>query len=248
MRLTVVGCSGTFPGPASPCSSYLFEADGFRLLVDVGNGSIGALQSSVGLLDIDAVVLSHMHGDHYLDLVNYTYARRYHPDGCPAPLPVYGPHGVREHIASAFGGGVDDLLDAAYQFTELAPGRAEIGPFALDLARMHHPVETLGMRITHGGSTAAYSADTGECDELVQIARDVDLFLCEASYLHGDDNPVGVHLTGHMAGEYAVRAGAQRLVLTHLVPWGDQDRTLTEAHRAYDGEIHVARTHAVYEL
>src|SRR5690348_3144956 len=88
VQLTILGCSGTFPGPTSPCSSYLFEAEGYRLLVDVGNGATGSLQACCDLLDIDAIVVSHLHGDHYLDLINYTYVRRYHPRGTPPPLPV----------------------------------------------------------------------------------------------------------------------------------------------------------------
>jgi ribonuclease BN (tRNA processing enzyme) len=248
VKLTVVGCAGTFPGPDSPCSSYLLEQDGFRLLVDAGNGSTGMLQRSIGLLDIDAVVISHLHGDHYLDLVTYTYARRYHPDGRPECLTVHGPHGVREHVAGAFARPVDDLLSEVYDFVELTPGRLDIGPFELELGQVNHPVETYGMRISAGGSTIAYSADTGISDELVKLARDVDLFVCEASYLHGDSNPPGIHLTGREAGEHARRAEVGSLLLTHLVPWGDRERTLAEATEVYDGEVAVASTGAVFDV
>jgi ribonuclease BN (tRNA processing enzyme) len=248
VHLTILGCSGTFPGPTSPCSSYLFEAEGYRLLVDVGNGATGSLQACCDLLDIDAIVVSHLHGDHYLDLINYTYVRRYHPRGTPPPLPVYGPPGIRHHIDSAFGGGADDLLDTAYAFTELHDHRTELGPFTVDFLQMEHPVETYGMRITDGGGLIAYSADTGATDRLVDVARDADLFLCEASYLDGDDNPPGVHLTGREAGTYAARADARRLLLTHLVPWGDVSRTMGEAHAAYDGDVTLATTHAMFQI
>ena len=249
MRLTVVGCAGTFPGPESPCSSYLLEHDGFRLLIDAGNGSTGVLQRSIGLLDIDAVIISHLHGDHYLDLVTYTYARRYHPDGSPGCLPVHGPSDVREHVASAFGRPVDDLLSEVYEFHPVSgPGRLEIGPFELELDQMNHPVETYGMRIAAGGRTLTYSADTGVCDELVKLARGSDLFLCEASYLSHDENPRDIHLTGTEAGEHAARAGVDRLLLTHLVPWGDAVRSLAEADEVFDGEITVATIGAVFEI
>jgi ribonuclease BN (tRNA processing enzyme) len=248
MKLTVVGCSGTFPGPKSACSSYLLEHDGYRLLLDAGNGSTGALQRTTGLLDLDAVMISHMHGDHFLDLVTYTYARRYHPGGRPACLPVYGPTDVRQHVAGAFGRPVDDLLDEVYEFHEMSPGRLDIGPFELELGLVNHPVETFGIRMTAGGRTLAYSADTGVSDEVVKLARDVDLFLCEASYLEGHNNPPDVHLTGREAAEHARRAEAHKLLLTHLVPWGDVDRTLAEATAVYDGDIAVARTCAVYDL
>lgn len=249
MKITVIGCSGTFPGPDSPCSSYLFEHDGFRLLVDAGNGSSGLLQREISLLDIDAVAISHLHGDHYLDLITYTYARRYHPAGDPGVLPVHGPSGTADHLASAFGDGIANLLDDVYRFETLKDGGdVEIGPFRLATLRVNHPVETYAMRIAAGGHSVAYSADTAECDALVEIAGDSEIFFCEASYHDGEDNPPNIHLTGSEAGAAARAAGAQRLVLTHLVPWGDPLRSVSEATSAYDGPIETAHTGAKFEL
>lgn len=249
MKLTVAGCAGTFPGPDAPCSSYLIEHDGFRLLVDAGNGSTGVLQQFTGLLEIDAVVISHMHGDHFLDLITYTYARRYHPDGQPACLPVHGPSDVEHHVAAAFGRPVKDLLDEVYEFHPVAgPTTLEIGPLALELARVNHPVETYAMRISAGGRTLAYSADSGVSDELVKIASEADVFLCEASYLDGEDNPPDIHLTGKQAAEHANRADVGRLLLTHLVPWGDTERTFNEATSVFDGPVEVASTCAVFDI
>jgi ribonuclease BN (tRNA processing enzyme) len=249
MKLTIIGSAGTFPGPASGCSSYLLEQDGFRLLLDVGNGSTGALQEACGLLGPDAVVVSHLHGDHYLDLVTYTYARRYHPDGIPPVLPVYGPSRIREAMIGAYGRDVSTLLDEVYDFNEIdGNSNVSIGPFEVDLRRVIHPVETYGMRISAGGRTIAYSADSGTCPALIELARNADLFLCEASYLNGEDNPPDIHLTGREAAEHAVRAEVQRLLLTHLVPWGDEARTVAEAKSAYDGEIAVARSLDVHDV
>src|SRR3569623_343006 len=227
MKLTIVGASGTFPGPHSGCSSYLLEEDGFRLLLDVGNGSTGALQAACGLLGPDAVIVSHLHGDHYLDLITYTYARRYHPEGQAPLLPVYGPSDIRDQVIGAYGRDVSDLLDEVY---------------------IIHPVETYGTRSSAGGRTLTYSADTGETSTVVDLAKNVDLFLCEASYLDGEDNPPDIHLTGKQAAQYATQADVQRLLLTHLVPWGDKTRTLAEADAAYSGELLVARTLDVYDV
>ena len=248
MKLTVVGCAGTFPGPDAACSSYLIEQDGFRLLVDAGNGSTGALQRSIGLLDIDAVLISHLHGDHYLDLVTYTYARRYHPDGSPGSLPVYGPEGLEDHVKGAFGRPVDDLLAAVYEFHEVSAGKLDVGPFEVALALVNHPVETYAMRIAAAGRSLTYSADSGLCDGLVDLARGTDLFLCEASYLEGEDNPPDIHLTGKEAADHAKRADVERLVLTHLVPWGDRDRTLAEATEVFTGDLSVANAGAVFDV
>jgi ribonuclease BN (tRNA processing enzyme) len=249
MKLTIVGASGTFPGPHSGCSSYLLEQDGFRLLLDVGNGSTGALQAACGLLGPDAVVVSHLHGDHYLDLITYTYARRYHPEGQAPLLPVYGPSDIREQVIGAYGRDVSDLLDEVYVFNPVDQDqKIGIGPFDVDLRRVNHPVETYGMRISAGGRTITYSADTGETSTMVDLAKNVDLFLCEASYLDGEDNPPDIHLTGKQAAQYATQADVQRLLLTHLVPWGDKTRTLAEADAAYAGELLVARPLDVYDV
>ena len=94
MRLTVIGCAGSFPGPDSPASCYLVEADGFRMLLDLGNGALGVLQRHAGLYDIDAICLSHLHGDHCLDMSSYWVARTYAPGGPKPPVPVYGPAGT----------------------------------------------------------------------------------------------------------------------------------------------------------
>jgi ribonuclease BN (tRNA processing enzyme) len=249
VKLTVIGMAGTFPGPASGCSSYLVEHEGFRLLLDIGNGSTGALQEACGLLGPDAVIVSHLHGDHYLDLVTYTYARRYHPQGQAPKLDVYGPSTIRESVAGAYVRDANELLDEVYVFRPVErEGVRQIGPFEVDLRRVNHPVETYGMRITAGGRTLTYSADTAATDALVDLARDADLFLCEASYLDGDPNPPDIHLTGREAGEYAARAGVKKLVLTHLVPWGDADRSLAEAEQSYDGDLVVAHRLQSYDV
>jgi ribonuclease BN (tRNA processing enzyme) len=248
VRLTIVGCSGTLPGPDSPGSAYLVETAGFRMLVDCGSGAAGPLQRYADILAIDAVVLSHLHADHCLDLVPYSYARRYHPRAPLPPLPVYGPRDTQERLCAAFERRPPDELAQVYEFRPVQEGRRTIGPFEVDLARMNHPVETYGLRIMADGASIAYSADTGACDALVDLARNCDLFLCEASYAHGGSYPTGLHLTSREAGDHARRAGARRLVLTHLVPWTDGEQSKADAAAAYGGPVELARTGATYEL
>jgi ribonuclease BN (tRNA processing enzyme) len=250
MRLTVLGCAGSFPGPDSPCSAYLVEADGFRLLVDFGTGSLGALQRYAGIDRLDAILLSHLHCDHMLDACSYVVVRRYNPGGALPKLPLYGPAGTAERLACVYGTdkGTSTVEDV-YDVRTLAPGRLEIGPFRVEVERMNHPVETFGVRIEHGGAALAYSADTGVTEALVDLARDVDLLLCEASYLDSAPHPPDLHLTGREAGEHAHKAGARRLVLTHLVhAWGDAEATLAEATAAFDGPVELARPGASYVL
>ncbi|WP_089156826.1 MBL fold metallo-hydrolase [Micromonospora sp. NBS 11-29] len=247
MRLTVLGCAGSFPGPESPCSAYLMEADGFRLLIDFGVGSLSTLQRYVGLHAPDAVLLTHLHCDHMFDAVSYVVVRRYAPDGPYPPLPMYAPAGAPDRLASAYGqeGSVEDV----YQFYGLQPGTFPIGPFTVTVDRMNHPIETYGVRLEHGGRVFCYSADTAPCEALLRLAQDADTFLCEASYLDGMDNPPDLHLTGREAGEAATKAGVGRLLLTHLVPaWGSESHTVESAAGAFAGPIEVVRAGAGYDV
>jgi ribonuclease BN (tRNA processing enzyme) len=245
MRLTVVGCAGSFPGPESASSSYLFEADGFRLVIDMGNGSLGALQRFAPLFGVDAVCLSHLHADHCTDVYAYRVARQYAPGGPLPAVPVYGPAGTRERLALLRGPEGDDerLL-----FETLRPGAMEIGPFRVSVDHMNHPVETFGFRVEHGGRAVAYSADTGESSALVDLAHEADVLLCEASFLSGPGLPPDLHLTAAQAGEHASRAGVGELMLTHLVAWNDPLRSVAEARDTYDGTVTAAQTGTVIEL
>lgn len=248
MRLTVIGCSGSFPGPDSPASSYLVEHEGFRLLLDLGSGALGPLQRYSALSGVGAVCLSHLHPDHCLDLCGYWVAQTYGPDGPGPQIPVYGPAGTARRMAQAYGLDEHPGMTRAFDFGTLEPGTREIGPFRVTLAHMNHPVETFGFRVEAGDRVLAYSADTGESAALVDLARDADVLLCEASFLEGPDLPEGLHLTARQAAKHATRAGAQHLLLTHLVPWNDRERTREEATAAFDGPLTLATSGLVVDL
>jgi ribonuclease BN (tRNA processing enzyme) len=244
MQLTVIGYAGSFPGPDSPASCYLLEAEGFRLVLDLGNGALGALQRHTDLFGVDAICVSHLHADHCVDLSAYWVARQFAEDGPRPPIPVHGPRGTAARVAG-FGGEDVAAVRARFAFHDLAPGPVEIGPFRLTADRMNHSVETFGFRVEHDGWRFAYSADTGESDALVRLAEGVDLLLCEASFLDDPDIPPNLHLTARQAAAHATRAGAGQLVLTHLVPWNDRERTLAEAAGAYHGPLSLAAVGSV---
>ena len=248
MQLTVLGCAGTFPGPDSPCSSYLVEHDGFRLVVDMGAGSLGSLQRHVGLLDVDAVYVSHLHADHCIDLVAYSYARRYHPGGMPARIPVYGPEGTCSRICGSFETPPHDGLLDVFDFREVPVGSTTIGPFTITSALTNHPIECHALRIEAGGRSLTYSGDTGVSDDVVALARDTDVFLCEASWEDAPHNPPDIHLSGVQAGEHATRAGAKRLLLTHVIAWADADTILAEARQTYDGKLDLVTCGTTYDV
>jgi len=240
MDLTIVGCSGSFPGPDSAASCYLVNADGFRLLIDLGNGAFGPLQRFAGPEQIDAVLISHQHADHCLDMCSYQVFRKFYPSGALPAIPVYGPAGTAERLDRAVGADGGLRISEAFDFVTLAPGTVEIGPLTVTAGHMSHPVETFGFRLEHGGRVIAYSADTGPTDRLVSLAADADVLLCEASFTEGPGLPADLHLTPRQAGEHAARAEVGQLVLTHLMPWNNRERAQAEAAASYHGPLSVA--------
>lgn len=234
MKLTVLGCSGSFPTTRSPASSYLLEQDGHRIVLDLGNGSIGNLQRHVDLDAPDslaAVVLSHGHLDHCADLGSLFVIRRYHPTEVFRPLRVLGPPGIAQRIADMYGTSVS-ALSTHLAFEEFTAKASQIGPFTIRTCTARHPVPSASIRVDAAGSSMAYSGDTGPNDALVQLAQGVDLALLEASYV-GQECPPDLHLTATAAGDHAARSAAGRLVVTHLVRWNDDDQVLQEASAAF---------------
>ncbi|MEU3041904.1 MULTISPECIES: MBL fold metallo-hydrolase [Streptomyces] len=249
MKLTVVGCSGSFPSAESACSSYLVEADGFQLLLDMGNGALGELQRHTGLYDLDAIFLSHLHADHCIDMCAYFVARYYrHGDGPCDALPVYGPEGTQQRLITAYGDSSAEHMPEVFDFRTLKDGTFDLGPFRISAVRVPHPVEAYAIRVEHDGRSLTYSGDTGPCAELDALAAGTDLFLCEAAFTHGKENIPDLHLNGREAGESAQRAGAGRLLLTHIPPWTDPRTNLTDAREAYDGPAALAEPGATYPV
>lgn len=229
MELTIVGCSGSFPGPESPSSCYLLEHDGHRIVLDMGNGSLGPLQSHTDIYDIQGVVLSHLHVDHFIDLASYYVALKYRPQGPGPRVPVWGPADTSRRLVTAY-----DLPEAgmaAELDVRTIESEFEVGPFRITTKRMRHPIEAYAIRVEAGGRSLTYSGDTGPHPDLAEFARGTDLALFEASFLADGDNPADLHMTASEAATLADEAGAGRLILTHLVPWHPVGQILAEGHR-----------------
>ena len=252
MRLTVVGCAGSFPSPDSPASCYLVEADDgiktWRLLLDLGSGAFGSLQSIVDPLEIDGVFLSHLHADHCLDMCGYYVFRKYHPSGPQPAIPVWGPAGVASRLARAYDLPAVPGMNAEFAFEEYDEQPIKIGPFTVTPVPVAHPVPAYAFRVEADGRTLAYSGDTGQCAGIKEVAAGADLFLSEASFRAIDNNPPDLHLSGQQCGEIATAADAKRLVLTHVPAWFDTVSAVAEAKAAYVGPIEAARVGAVYEV
>lgn len=241
MRLTVLGCAGSFPSATSPASSYLIEQDGHRIVLDLGNGALGALQRHVDLAwpgALDAVILSHCHVDHCVDAASLYVQRHYAPEKTKERLTLLGPSDARERLAGIYGMNDPCALDSEFAFASFDE-RHEIGPFSITTCRAAHPVEAYSMRVEAGGVSVVYSGDTGPNDALVDLARGADIALFEASFV-GPDNPPDLHMSGADAGRIARAAGVGRLVLTHLVAWNDPAQVMAEAQAEFAGPITIA--------
>jgi ribonuclease BN (tRNA processing enzyme) len=257
VKVTVIGCSGSYPGPDSPASCYLLEAehdDGtgsrtWRVLLDLGSGALGVLQRYADPLSIDAVLLSHLHADHCLDLCGYYVMRKYHPGGPQRRLPVWGPSETPGRMARAYDLPEDPGMTHEFDFRSWTGGQSvTIGPFVVEPVAVDHPVEAYGLRIRVGERVLAYTGDTGPCQALVELAAGADLLLAEASFRDGDANPEAIHLTGTDCGELAGKAGVGRLVITHVPPWFDKPAMLAEAQAVWDGPAGLATQGAAYDL
>lgn len=259
MRLTILGCAGSFPSADSAASGYLVQAEDpsgrtWSVLLDLGNGALGALQRYGDPTALDAIGVSHLHADHVADLAVLHVLRRYAPSGALPSVPVFGPAGTGDRLLQLCGS-----MQPSEQFdvSSWEPGvEVVVGPLTLTPVPVAHPIPAFGVRVTGPSDFAqgrtvslSYSGDTDACPGLDALATDVDLLLVEAAYVEGrDDELRGIHLTGRRAGEAAARGGARRLVLTHIPAWNDPAVTLTEAQAVYGGPIALAEPGAVHVL
>jgi len=252
VKLTVVGCSGSYPGPDAAASCYLVEEDDaagrtWRIVLDLGSGALGPLQRYVDPLAVDAVFLTHLHPDHCMDLCGYHVLRKYHPGGPRTRIPVFGPAGTAERMAAAYGIPVDPGMSGEFDFRVLGDP-VTVGPLGVHAEQVDHPVPAYGFRVSAGGRTLAYSGDTGPCPALDGLAEGADLFLAEASFRTVDHNPPGLHLTGADCGRAARRGKVRRLVLTHVPPWFDPGLAVAEAKEEFAGPIDLAVAGATYVI
>lgn len=255
MRLTVVGCSGSFAGPASPASSYLLSAEHegrtWNVLLDLGSGALGALQRHLDLGEIDGIFLTHLHPDHCVDLLGLYVARKYNPRGLPERrLPLWGPTGTAERLALMYHGLEDGDLGLVYEFHRHRAGqRVELGPFTVTPYRVNHPVEAYGFRIEADGRILACTGDTDSTPELTPLLTGADLALADSAFVEGRDTTPGIHLSGRRAALAAVEAGGvRRLMLTHLPSWNDPEVCRAEASEVWPGIVELAEPDATYEV
>jgi ribonuclease BN (tRNA processing enzyme) len=239
MELTVLGCSGSYGAPGGgACSGYLLRTDTTSVWVDCGNGTFGHLQEHLEVEDLTAVILTHGHPDHCVDIYGLHVLLRY---GLGREnLPVFAPEGLEKFLLSL----VSDWGNA-FDWRAVGDGdAAKIGDIDLKFSRTDHPPPTYAVEARADGRRLIYTADTGPDWSVDAFEPGADLVLSEATYLH-DNRPAPIHLSAKQAGEAARAARAQRLILTHLWPRVDPAVAAAEGAEAYGGSVTLAAPHMI---
>jgi ribonuclease BN (tRNA processing enzyme) len=262
MRLTVLGKSPSWQDAGGACSGYLVDEENTTVLVDCGNGVFSKLRSRCDYTTVDAVVISHLHADHFLDLVPYSYALTFAPRQQPVPVDrwpgtdnparprLIAPPGAGETFRRVVGAwGSEELIERAFLLEEYEPtSRPEVGPLRFSFHSVPHFTETFAIAVEsrNGPERFVFGADSAPSDDLVEFARGADLLLVEATLPRPERSGQRGHLTAREAGEHGRAAGVGRLVLTHLSDELDPLRARTQAEEAFGGPVQLAREGAIY--
>ncbi len=263
MRITVLGKSPSWQDAGGACSGYLVQNGDYALLLDCGNGVFSKLRCFVDYVDVSAALISHLHADHFLDLIPFAYALTYAPRQQPVPVAGWPgtDHPARPELFAPVGSGQvfrqivgcwgnDDLIDNAFALHEYdVPDVVQAGPFSVRFCEVPHFTPTYAIQlVAPDGSRFTYSADCSPNDSLVEFARDTDVLLIEATLPRPERTGVRGHLTAREAGEHAQRAGAKRLVITHFSDELDQEWARAEASEGFGGPVELAEEGAMYTV
>lgn len=248
--VTVLGANGTYPTPDGASTGYLISSEGTNIWLDAGTGTFANLQRYIGVFDLRAIILSHLHLDHILDIYPLYYALRYSPETKgPEGLEVFAPAGSEEHLGKLLNDNGDCDFGGYLEFKTVGHGDSiEVGPFSITFARTCHPIETLGVRFDAYGKSLAISSDSAPCSEVEDLAKGADVFIAEASLQAPNEELAEIHMTAEEAGRMAAKAGVGRLVLTHVLPGLDKSISIRQAEERFGGKVDAASDHLTIKL
>lgn len=264
MKITVLGKSPAWQDAGGACSGYLVQEGETTLLLDCGNGVFGKLRERVDYTDVDAVLISHMHADHFIDLIPYSYALLLTPRQQPVPVAghpgtdeparprLIAPAGAAQILRSVVGSwGDEQLVEQAFRIEEYAGDSAiGVGPLTAIFSEVPHFVLTYAVNLSssEGERRFTFGADCRPGEELVEAARGTDLLFVESTLPRPERTGIRGHLTPSEAGDHARRAGAGRVVLTHISDELDAEWAREQGSEAFGGPVEVARAGDVFEL
>jgi ribonuclease BN (tRNA processing enzyme) len=248
MQLTILGSAASWAGAGQACSGYLVEDEGTTLLVDCGNGTLANAATVTDVTSLDAVLISHMHPDHFADLYSLHAALRFSPEGPIGSLPLYLPEGLWDRLGALLIDHGRKQLAEAFEPHPLASGSAltfdgiTVTPHSVD-----HDGPTFAFTFEAGGAKLAYTADTRDGSAVREAVAGCDVLLAECTLPEGYEG-IAPHLTAAEAGRLAEGAGAGMLVLTHLWPTADHTRMLHTASSVFSGQVHLAEELMTIEI
>jgi ribonuclease BN (tRNA processing enzyme) len=252
LRVTVLGSSNAIPRPRRACSAYLIEGAGRAILADLGSGSVGNLNAHRAAESIDAVVISHMHADHFLDIIPMRYALKYGPRTHDNKVALWLPRGgekLLRHMVSAFvPESPHDFLEEVFDVGMYDSARGlQIGDLRISFSPTTHYLPTFALRCDCADASVTYSADTAPDERVVRLASETGVFLCEATLTdeERDSEPRG-HSSAREAGRMAREAGVERLVITHYSAENAAADLESRARTEFSGKISVADDHAIF--
>jgi ribonuclease BN (tRNA processing enzyme) len=251
-QLTVLGGCGAWPEPGRACAGFLLEHHGARIAIDLGYGTASRLFAALGSAEadgLDAVIISHHHPDHMVDLHALLRARHMGRPGA-AKIPLYAPDGVLARLTELEDGD-RTAVSRVFDWHPIPAPPQRAGPFLLESVLLPHYVPNAGVRLSAADLTIAYTGDTGPAPDLAELGRDCDLFIADATsweQRHGPQDGPALNLSALEAGEAAAAAAARRLLLTHFWPGNDRQASRADAATAFAGEILLADEGSVVEL
>ncbi len=252
MKLAILGSCASQPGPGEACSGYLVSSGDTHVMLDCGSGTLGPLQRHVSLDDLRAIVVSHLHPDHYIDLVALRYGRTYGVAGARS-IDVYLPPGGIAHLerVAAALSSTTPFWDGALTLHEYEPGvPLALGALTVRPHEVRHGIRSFGMRVDDGERVLAYTSDTVPCEALVSLAAGAHTLLAEATLAGGapSHHDPQTHLSAHDAAEVAAQAGVERLVLTHFWYTADRALAVAEASDSFSGDVQAAGTGRCFDV
>lgn len=246
MKITILGTSGAYAEAGRACSGYLIQTAKTNIWVDLGPGTLSNIQKAVKLTDLNAILISHTHPDHYLDIYGLRYYLEYDLKSS-FKIKLFGPKGFKNKIISLQPES-RTTFENLFDFREIDSGENfEIGDIKISSYKAHHPVDTLMYSFISEGKKIFYTADTGIFENIINAVRDSDIMLCEATYLKSE-NKSDVHLRTKDIAEIAMSAGVNKIVLSHFWPGTDRERSRTEVEEGFAGSVVIADENMVIEV
>ncbi|MFW6023011.1 MAG: MBL fold metallo-hydrolase [Halanaerobiaceae bacterium] len=235
MKLTILGSRAAYSNKNEGCSGYLIQEGDFNLLLDCGSGTISALQNYIELTELDNVILSHYHPDHYSDISILQH-------GIMIESMV---NNEKNHIYIY--GHQDDELFNKLTYKDYTTGKSyqedkplQLGPLTITFLKTHHSAIGYAMKISNGKKEIVYTSDTAYFDDLVSFSENVDLLLAESSLYPETDGQQMGHMNSTDSANLARNANSKKLILTHLPNYGDNQELLKNAMKIFPGNVKLA--------